>query len=66
MNVTLNNKPYPFTEGTALDAFIESLGIPLQGIAIAIDYEVIPKNRWKQVILTNGMALMLIQATSGG
>ena len=66
MIVKLNDKPYEVVEGTTLNMFIENLGIPLQGIAIAVDYEVVPKNEWNFRKLTDGMALMLIHATSGG
>jgi sulfur carrier protein len=66
MIVKLNDKPYEVTEGTTLDRFIESLEIPLQGVAIAIDYEVIPKNNWSEKKLADGMTFMMIHAVSGG
>ena len=46
--------------------FIGELGIQLQGVAIAIDYEVIPKSQWDATILKDGMELMMIHAVSGG
>jgi len=66
MTVTVNDIPYEMAEGTTLDEFIESLNIQIQGIAVAIDYEVIPKSAWKETILTEGIALMMIHAISGG
>ena len=66
MIVKLNDKPYEVAEGTTLDRFIESLEIPLQGVAIAIDYEVIPKNNWPETKLKDGMTFMMIHAVSGG
>ena len=66
MIIKLNDKPYEVAEGTTLDKFIESLEISLQGIAIAIDYEVIPKNGWPDKKLEDGMSFMLIHAVSGG
>lgn len=66
MIVKLNDKPYEITSDTTLEMFIESLKLQLQGIAIAIDYDVIPKGQWKTTILEDGMELMMIQAVSGG
>ena len=66
MVVKLNDKPYEIADGTMLDAFIENLDIQLQGIALAIDFEVIPKNEWHNTTLIDGMSLMMIHAVSGG
>jgi sulfur carrier protein len=66
MTIKLNDKPYEISEGTSLAAFIESLGLKPQGIAVAIDYEVVPKDRWEETILSDQLELMLIYAVSGG
>ena len=66
MTIQLNDKPLEVTAGTTLEKFIESLDIQLQGVAIAINYEVIPKNEWSETTLTDGMTLMMIHAVSGG
>ena len=66
MIVKLNNKPYEIEVDTTLASFIESLEIKPQGIAIAINYEVIPKELWETTVLSADMELMLIHAVSGG
>ncbi|MDR0567392.1 MAG: sulfur carrier protein ThiS [Prevotellaceae bacterium] len=66
MTVLLNDKPYEVPEGTSLAAFIESLGLKREGIAVAIDYEVVPKDQWTKTMLSDQLELMLIQAVSGG
>jgi len=66
MTIKLNDKTYEIPEGTTLAAFIESQGIRTEGVAIAIAYQVIPKARWAETKLTEGMDLMLIRAVSGG
>ena len=66
MIVTLNDIPYQVADGLTLNEFIKNLDIQLQGIAVAINYEVIPKNEWSETTLTDGMALMMIHAVSGG
>lgn len=64
--VKLNDKLYEVADGTTLEMFIGSLNIQLQGVAIAVDYEVIPKSDWSATILKDGMVLMMIHAVSGG
>ena len=66
MIVKLNDIPYKVTEDMTLEIFIKSLGAPLQGMAVAIDYEVIPRNKWNDTKLEDGMSLMMIHAVSGG
>ncbi|MDR1381081.1 MAG: sulfur carrier protein ThiS [Tannerella sp.] len=66
MKIKLNDKPYSLADGTTLDKFMRELGMPLQGVAIAIDYEVVPKSRWEETVLEDGLELMMIHAVSGG
>ncbi|MDR1884529.1 MAG: sulfur carrier protein ThiS [Prevotella sp.] len=66
MTVLLNDKEHEAPEGTSLAAFIASLGLKQQGIAVAIDYEVVPKSQWADTILSDRLELMLIHAVSGG
>ena len=66
MIIKLNDKPYEVAEGTTLEEFIKNLDIQMQGVAVAVNYEVIPKNGWSATALTDGMTLMLIHAVSGG
>ena len=66
ITIKLNDKTYTIEENTSLATFINFLEIKKQGIAIAIHYEVAPKDKWDEIILTEGMELMLIHAVSGG
>ena len=66
MTVKLNGDPHNIIEGTTLAEFVQDLGLQPRGIAIAIDYRVVPKEEWADTILTEGMELMMIHAVSGG
>ncbi|WP_165041112.1 sulfur carrier protein ThiS [Dysgonomonas sp. ZJ709] len=66
MIIKLNGQNHEIKERATIASFIEDLGLKSQGIAIAIDYEVIPKNEWAKTILSENDELMLIQAVSGG
>jgi thiamine biosynthesis protein ThiS len=66
MKIKLNDKTYDLAAGTTLDGFMHELGMPLQGLAVAVGYEVIPKSRWSEILLEDNMELMMIHAVSGG
>jgi sulfur carrier protein len=66
MTIILNDKPYEVAENTSLATFIGSLDLQPQGIAVAINYEVVPKDQWGNTILSDQQELILIRAVSGG
>jgi sulfur carrier protein len=66
MTILLNDKAHEVQEGATLASFIDSLGLKREGIAVAIQYEVVPKEHWADTVLSDRMELMLIHAVSGG
>ena len=66
MKIALNENSYDIKEGTSLAEFLEDLNVKTQGVAVAINYCVVPKDKWSETILTDGLELMLIHAVSGG
>lgn len=66
MKITLNDQSFEVEERITLQVFMDSLQRSLDGLAVAIDYEVIPRNTWDNVILVDGMSLIAIHAVSGG
>lgn len=66
MIIRLNNKTYEVEEGSTLTSLLTELAIKPLGIAIAINYKVIPKEVWPETFLSDNMDIMLIQAVSGG
>lgn len=66
MIIKLNDRSYEAEEGCSLASFLEKLGIKREGIAVAINYEVVPRSKWDETILSDNIELMLIHAVSGG
>ncbi|OAV69450.1 Thiamine biosynthesis protein ThiS [Bacteroidales bacterium Barb4] len=66
MTVKLNDTPHDVPENTSMAAFIAGLRLEPQGIAVAVNYEVLPKETWADVLLSDNMDILLIQAVSGG
>jgi sulfur carrier protein len=66
MEIILNEKLYAVKDNISLADFVKSLSLKSEGIAIAINCEVVPKDQWAKTILTDKMELILIHAVSGG
>ncbi len=66
MKIELNNKPYEVKEHSTLATLAEELDLAKQGVAIAIDYQVIARAQWAETPLKEGDRLMVVRAVSGG
>lgn len=67
MNIFINDEPHETREGTILIDLLEEYGLDdLKGWAIALNQIVVSRNKLKEVILTEGDSVLLIQATQGG
>ncbi len=67
MNLSVNDQPYELCDGGNLHSLIEALGYGGQtGIAVAVNATVIPSKDWEQLSLSDGDAVLVIQATQGG
>lgn len=66
MTIKLNDQYHKVEDGTSLSSFIENIGLKPNGIAVAINFEVVPKDKWAETILSDQLELMLIHAVSGG
>ncbi|MDR2791784.1 MAG: sulfur carrier protein ThiS [Tannerellaceae bacterium] len=72
--VRLNGTAYEVSTGETMADFLQRVrkgetavsGNWWEGIAVAVNYEVVPREQWAQFVLTEGMEMMLIHAVSGG
>ena len=64
--IKLNDTLHQVPEGTTLAEFVGSIGLTPDGIAVAVDFEVVPKEKWAEFVLTDQLELMMIHAVSGG
>jgi sulfur carrier protein len=65
MIVTVNDERVQVDEQTTVAALLESLGYPDRGIAVALDWAVLPRSRW-QTQLSDGARLEVVTAVQGG
>lgn len=67
MNIFINDEPHETREGTILIDLLEEYGLDdFKGWAIALNQIVVSRNKLKEVVLTEGDSVLLIQATQGG
>jgi thiamine biosynthesis protein ThiS len=72
VTVKLNGTACEVEKGETLAGLLKKIqgetnsGNGWEGIAAAVDYEVVPREQWEKFVLTEGMELMFIHAVSGG
>jgi sulfur carrier protein len=67
MNIIINQQPRDVPDQCSLEQLlIQVLGIPVAGLAVAVDQTVIPSTAWPAYILREADKVMLIRATQGG
>lgn len=67
MQIRINDQAITIGEGQHLKEVLKSRGLVDQdGIAVAINEHVIPKNSWDRTKLNENDRLLIISATQGG
>jgi sulfur carrier protein len=65
MKVIVNDKPVEVEDQITVAGLLERLGFPEKGIAVAMDWAVLPRSDW-QTTLTDGARLEVLTAVQGG
>ena len=65
MKVTVNDEAVEIDEQTTVSALLASLGFPEKGIAVAVDWSVLPRSQWATA-LTDGARVEVVTAVQGG
>lgn len=65
MNVTVNGEAVEIDEHTTVARLLETRGFPEKGIAVAVDWAVLPRSEW-QLPLTDGAKVEVVTAVQGG
>jgi sulfur carrier protein len=66
MNIRVNNIHKEISENTSIEALLEFLNHTQNGIAIAINEEIVLKDNWNISNLNENDEVLIIQATQGG
>lgn len=67
IEVSVNNKQHHFAEQISLQQLLAHMHIMhAQGVAIAVNDEVVPKATWQRHTLNHADKVLIIQASQGG
>lgn len=65
MKVIVNDEAVEVDDRTTVSGLLDHLGIPEKGIAVAVDWSVIPRSQW-DTLLTDGAKIEVVTAVQGG
>ncbi|HEV7418235.1 MAG TPA: sulfur carrier protein ThiS [Mycobacterium sp.] len=65
MKVTVNGDSVEIGEGASVATLVQTLGLPDKGIAVAVDWEVLPRSEW-HTVLSDGAKVEVVTAVQGG
>ena len=65
MKVNINRKPTDISASTVLQLAAE-LGLPVKGVAVAIDNTMVPRSAWETTVLKDGADIVIVKAFCGG
>lgn len=65
MIVTVNDEKVEVDEQTTVSGLLERLGFSEKGIAVAVDWSVLPRSEW-DTALSDGARLEVVTAVQGG
>lgn len=65
MKVLVNDEAVEVDAATTVSALLERLGFPEKGIAVAVDWSVLPKSEW-DTALSDGARIEVVTAVQGG
>ena len=65
MKVTVNNKEVE-TQAQNLLQLSQELNLPETGIALAVNQQMVPRERWGGFVLADGQKIIIIKAVCGG
>jgi len=66
ITIQVNDQKHQFSASISLQAVLKELAIKEQGIAVAINEQIISKSSWSQNILQDADKILIIKATQGG
>lgn len=66
MDVWINGQRRELADGATVADALRALGLPLAGVAVAVDAEVVPRARWAGTALTAGARVEVLTAVQGG
>ncbi|MGV9799660.1 sulfur carrier protein ThiS [Mycobacterium sp. NPDC003449] len=65
ISITINDEVIEVDELTTIGGLLETRGFPEKGIAVALDWSVLPRSEWDRT-LADGARVEVVTAVQGG
>ena len=65
MKVTVNDTEMQVDDGTTVTALVRRLGLPDKGLAVAVNWSVVPRSRWDSAVPADAR-VEVVTAVQGG
>jgi sulfur carrier protein len=66
MEIELNGAPHPLIENQSLQDLVTSLELSNKALAVAVNREVVPRDKWQQCVLQPQDRVDIVRAIGGG
>ncbi|WGE36543.1 sulfur carrier protein ThiS [Actinobacillus genomosp. 1] len=66
MQIFINNQPLDVAENTSIQMALALSQTNLQGVAVALNQQIVPKSEWQSYLLREGAKLTVFKAIAGG
>lgn len=65
MKLMVNDEELEVDDGTTISGLLDTLGFPDRGIAVAVNWSVLPRSQWDSVV-PDGARVEVVTAVQGG
>ena len=66
VNIVVNGKPRELAQSITVAALLEQLEVPLRGVAVEVNLQVVPRSRHAEQLLADGDRLEIVSLVGGG
>lgn len=66
MQIEINDNKIECEDGLSLAEVLRQQKVQTAYVAVAVDYTVVPKAEWENVVLHDGSKIIIIKAVQGG
>ena len=66
MQIVVNGQPQKLPDGATVRDLVRALGVPVDGVAVAVNLSVVPRSAHAAHALADGDRVEVIQAVGGG
>ena len=66
MQIRFNDEPIQCVSGLSISALLSQLNRLKPGVALAVNEQILPRERWEEHIVQDGDRILLFQVIAGG